>query len=100
MKRHRDLLFLLASTALMAMGMLLTGCGDSSSFSASCGTCVNGIPIGPSASQEACTEFGDSFECETAVLINEGLCPPVDSGLPRVACEVTNCNSDVTCPPL
>ena len=90
--------FLLISTALTAMGLLAAGCGESSSFFASCGTCVNGIPFGPAASQAACTEFGESFECETAVLINEGLCPPVGSELPRVACQVTNCDLDVTCP--
>ena len=98
MKRFGNPLSLLTCTALIAVGLLTTGCGESSSFSASCGTCVNGVPVGPAFSQSACTEFGESFECETAVLNNEDLCPPIDSGLPRVSCEVTNCNADVICP--
>ena len=86
----------LASLALALVALLATACDDE--FSASCTECFNGIPVGVTASPAACTEFGEFFGCETVVLINEGECPPIDSGLPLVVCEATNCSSDVACP--
>jgi hypothetical protein len=88
-----------AAPILLALAALLTtaglvGCGDSDdvSFDESCSRCVNGDPVGPSASQEACQVWGDAYDCESAVLSNEGVCSEdLES---NASCAVSNCERD------
>ena len=91
-------------TPLIVVGLLLgsslsLGCGDNTNtpiedFAADCSVCINGIPMGPSASQESCTAWGTMFDCGSIVLTNEGVCGGPDE--PSATCSVDDCSSEPT----
>lgn len=70
--------------AVFAVGFV-SGCsGDD--ISGSCSLCENGVPVGPSANDEACQSWGDESGCAEAVLINAGMCGEVSA-----TCTVADC---------
>ena len=82
------------SALLLALPSL--GCSDSGGateeINADCSICENQVPIGPSADVESCEQWGADFNCQTATLINEGMC-----GENPATCQVTLCESDPIC---
>ncbi|MEM9728854.1 MAG: hypothetical protein AAF997_09735 [Myxococcota bacterium] len=82
--------------AVVVSGMSV-GCSDdepTEDFAADCSLCVNGTPVGPSASVAACDAWGAMFDCDSITLINEGLCGgPFE---PNATCSVDDCPIEPT----
>ena len=79
--------------ALCGAGFVL-GCGDND-ISGSCALCVNGVPVGPSASEAACQEWGETFGCAEVVLTNAGICGDSSMGEPSATCRVADCETAI-----
>ena len=88
-------LHLCALTALL-VALSSLGCSDSAStteeINADCSICENQVPIGPSADVESCEQWGADFNCQTATLVNEGMC-----GDNPAICQVRLCEGDPVC---
>ena len=94
--------YLALSILIVSLGIFtIVGCSDDDNGgsggipdSFSCSECVNDLPAGPSADEQACTDYGNAYGCTSAVLTNAGLCS--DTGGSQATCEVRGCTSDPT----
>lgn len=90
----------LACIALLFSLGAIVGCSDdgpTEDFAADCGLCVDGVPVGPSASVESCSAWGAMFECGSVELANEGLCGDVlEPDEPIATCMVDDCPIEPT----